>query len=92
MGGREILTHAGMVSHDQALRKAELEFEKFRVLQLAELAEPSQVENDFDAAVKNFRNQESLGIPFKAPARSTRNRSRLASPPESPYRQFALDL
>lgn len=51
LGDREILTHAGTVSHEQALRKAELEFEKFRLLQLAQ---PSQVEKDFDEAVKKL--------------------------------------
>ena len=49
---REILTHAGTISHEEALRKAELEFEKFRVLQLAQ---PSQVEKDFDEAVNKPR-------------------------------------
>jgi hypothetical protein len=51
LGDRDILTHAGTISHEQALRKAELEFEKFRVLQLAQ---PSQVEKDFDEAVKKL--------------------------------------
>jgi hypothetical protein len=51
MGDRDILTHAGTISHEQALRKAELEFEKFRVLQLAQ---PSSVEKDFEAAVKKL--------------------------------------
>ena len=51
LGDRDILTHTGNISHEQALRKAELEFEKFRVLQLAQ---PSQVEKDFDEAVKKL--------------------------------------
>jgi hypothetical protein len=51
LGEREILTHAGTISHEEALRKAELEFEKFRVLQLAQ---PSKVEKDFDEAVKKL--------------------------------------
>jgi hypothetical protein len=51
LGDREILTHAGTISHEQALRKAELEFEKFRARQLAE---PSQVEKDFDEAVRKL--------------------------------------
>jgi hypothetical protein len=51
LSGREILTHAGNISHEQALRKAEREFEKFRV---RELAQPSQVERDFDEAVKKL--------------------------------------
>jgi hypothetical protein len=51
LGDREILTHAGTISHEQALRKAELEFEKFQLLQLAQ---PSQVEKDFDEAVRKL--------------------------------------
>ena len=51
LSGREILTHAGKISHEQALRKAEREFEKFRAL---ELAQPSQVEKDFETAVKTL--------------------------------------
>ena len=51
MGDRDILTHAGTISHEQALRGAELEFEKFRALQLAQ---PSPVEKDFEAAVKKL--------------------------------------
>jgi hypothetical protein len=51
LGEREILTHAGTISHEQALRNAELEFEEFRGLQLAQT---SQVEKDFDEAVKGL--------------------------------------
>ncbi len=51
LGDRDILTHAGTISHEQALRKAEFEFEKFKALQLAQ---PSQVEKDFDEAVKKL--------------------------------------
>ena len=52
LSGRELLKHAGKISHEQAVRKAELEFEKFHC---AQLAEPSQVEKDFEAAVKNLK-------------------------------------
>jgi hypothetical protein len=52
LGGRDILKHAGKISHEQAARKAELEFKKFH---RAQLAEPSQVEKDFDAAVKELK-------------------------------------
>ena len=52
LSGRDILQHAGKISHEQAARKAELEFEKFH---RAQLAEPSQVEKDFDAAVKELK-------------------------------------
>lgn len=49
--GRELLTHAGTISHEQALKKAELESEKF--LQ-RELAVPSRVEKDFDKAIRQL--------------------------------------
>ena len=51
LSDRDILTHVGTVSHEEAVRKAELEFEKFRQQQLAE---PSQVEKDFEKAVKKL--------------------------------------
>ena len=51
LGERDILTHAGTISHEEALRKAGLEFEKFRALQIAQ---PSPVEKDFDEAVKTL--------------------------------------
>ena len=52
LGGRDILTHAGRISHDQAVQKAELEYEKYPH---AELAKPSKVELDFDAAVQELK-------------------------------------
>jgi len=53
LSGRDILKHAGKISHEQAARKAELEFETFH---RAQLAEPSQVEKDFEAAVMELKN------------------------------------
>jgi hypothetical protein len=52
LSGRDILKHAGKISHEQAAQKAELEFEKFHQ---AQLAAPSQVEKDFEAAVKELK-------------------------------------
>jgi len=49
---RNILTHAGKVSHQIALTKAEAEFEKFRAL---EIAKPSLIEKDFEEAVKKLK-------------------------------------
>jgi hypothetical protein len=51
LGDREILTHAGTISHEQALRRAEIEYEKFHAFQITQ---PSQVESDFDAAVRKL--------------------------------------
>ncbi|MEJ7745556.1 MAG: virulence RhuM family protein [Luteimonas sp.] len=48
LSDRDILTHAGRISHDQALAKAGMEYEKFRAQQ-ASL--PSRVERDFEQAV-----------------------------------------
>ena len=53
LSGRDILTHAGRISHEQAVRKAELEFDTYH---RAQVAEPSQVEKDFEAAVKGLKN------------------------------------
>jgi len=59
LGGRDVLTHAGRISHEQAIRKAELEYEKFH---RANLALPSKAELDFDSAVKELKN---LQLPMK---------------------------
>lgn len=52
---RDILTHAGSVSHEAALAKAEAEYEKFRAL---EQAKPSRVERDFEKVVKEVKRLE----------------------------------
>ena len=52
LSGRNILQHAGKISHEQAAQKAELEFEQFH---RAQLAQPSQVEKDFEAVVKGLK-------------------------------------
>jgi hypothetical protein len=49
---RDILTHAGTVSHDQALKKAQLEFDKYRQTLINA---KSPVEEHFDAAVKQVK-------------------------------------
>ncbi|MBL8191837.1 MAG: virulence RhuM family protein [Acidobacteria bacterium] len=48
---REILTHAGSISHEAAKLKAETEFEKYRVQQDAL---PSPVEKHFEEAIKKL--------------------------------------
>ncbi|MEK7409995.1 MAG: virulence RhuM family protein [Actinomycetota bacterium] len=51
LGEREILTHTGRISHQEALTKAEQEYEKFRRQQLLE---PSHVEQDFENAIERL--------------------------------------
>lgn len=51
LSGRELLDHAGKVSHEAALAKAEAEYEKFRWL---EAAKPTRVDKDFEEAIKKL--------------------------------------
>ena len=54
ISGREILIHAGRISHEQAAQKAELEFEKHRALRINQ---PSPAEKDFEKAVKQIESE-----------------------------------
>lgn len=51
LGERDILTHAGRITHQEALAKAVQEYEKFRKQQLEE---PSRAELDFEQAIKRL--------------------------------------
>ncbi len=64
---RAILEHAGKVSHDMAVSKAEREFEQFRARR-DEL--PSRVESDFDEAIR------VVNVLDKAPARTGKMRKK----------------
>jgi len=55
MTGRELLTHAGKISHDSALQKAHAEYEKYR---LQQLDKPTEVEKHFIEAEKELRQIE----------------------------------
>jgi len=52
LSDREILTHAGKVSHEAALTKAEAEYDKFRAL---EDAKPSLVDKHFQEAIEQAK-------------------------------------
>jgi len=54
LSGREILTHSGKVSHEEALQKAHSEYELFRN---ELLKEPTSVERDFLASVKTIESK-----------------------------------
>ena len=56
MTGRELLTHAGSITHGQAIQKAHAEYEKHR---LRRLAEPSEVEKSFVVAEQELKKLES---------------------------------
>ena len=49
---REILTHAGGMSHEIAMTKAEAEYDKYHQQQLSR---PSEVEKHFEAAVEKIK-------------------------------------
>jgi hypothetical protein len=55
LGDREILAHAGAVSHEVAQLKAEAEYETFRV---AQAALPQPVDGHFDASLKELKEIE----------------------------------
>jgi hypothetical protein len=52
LSDREQLTHAGTISHDDALAKAQSEFDKFRVI---EDAKPRPVDVDFENAIEQAK-------------------------------------
>lgn len=54
---RELLTHAGKVSHEAALKKVHTEYEKFRQ---KILSQPTKVEEDFIEAEKELKKIESI--------------------------------
>jgi hypothetical protein len=55
LSDREILTHAGKVSHDDAVAKAELEYERFSS---ERRALPSPVEQHFEEAIDDVKRLE----------------------------------
>ncbi|MDX2226041.1 MAG: virulence RhuM family protein [Verrucomicrobiae bacterium] len=52
LNDRDILTHAGRISHEMAQAKAELEYDKFKVL---EDGVPRTVDADFEQATKDLK-------------------------------------
>ena len=65
LGEREILTHAGQISHETALAHAQTQFDLYRQQQAKQL---SAVERDFDAATKQIKKMEASK---RSPARKT---------------------
>ena len=57
MTGRDLLTHAGSISHDEAMLKAHEEYEKFRQ---AQLDTPTKVEKHFIEAEKELKKIEGM--------------------------------
>ena len=52
LNDREILTHAGRVSHEMAQAKAELEYDRFKAL---DAKAPRAVDSDFEQATKDLK-------------------------------------
>ena len=53
LNDRDILTHAGRISHEMAQAKAELEYDKFKALSANT---PRSVDIDFEQATKDLKN------------------------------------
>jgi hypothetical protein len=56
--GRELLDHAGTVSHEQALAKAQVEYEKHRAWRINQ---PSPAEVDFEQAIRRLPKPDTAG-------------------------------
>jgi len=56
LSGRDLLTHAGKISHNDALQKAHTEFEKYKK---QKLEEPTRVEIDFVDAEQELKQIET---------------------------------
>jgi hypothetical protein len=58
LNGRELLTHAGKISHEKALQKSEVEFEKFQIAQKVFEREQSlkEIEEDIKKLKKTTKN------------------------------------
>ena len=69
MTGREILSHAGMISHDDALAKAHAEYDKYRQ---KHLNDPSPVEKHFVEAVEKMKQLEQQASKLPKSTRPTR--------------------
>lgn len=74
MTGRELLTHAGAISHDVALAKAHGEYEKFR---LKQLQEPSEVERHFVEAEQELKQIEAGKKTRRQPSASSSGKSEI---------------
>ena len=53
LNGREILTHAGTISHKMALEKSEVEFQKFKLEQ--RMIEKEQSLKEIEADIKKLK-------------------------------------
>jgi hypothetical protein len=67
---REILTHAGKVSHDQALDRAAEEFKKYRA---STANDPTAVDRDFVAAVDELKKVASHSAKASQPSSKTKS-------------------
>lgn len=56
LSGRDLLTHAGRITHDVALQKAQEEYEKYR---LRQLDQPTRAEVDFAKAERELKHIEA---------------------------------
>jgi hypothetical protein len=56
LNGRELLTHAGKISHEKALKKSEEEFEKYKITQRA--IEKEQSLKEIEEDIKRIKKAE----------------------------------
>ena len=66
LSDRDVLRHAGTMSHEAAQLKAETEFESFRAIAALQ---PHPVDTDFDAAIKKVNALPAAKRKKRGPAR-----------------------
>jgi hypothetical protein len=71
MTGRDVLSHAGTISHEEALAKAQAEYEKYRQ---THLNDPSPVERHFIEAVEEVKHLEKQARKLPKPSQSAGKR------------------
>lgn len=74
---RDILTHAGRITHERAVEFADKQFDQYRQQQINQ---PSQVERDFEEAIRNVKALErSRKAPASDGGKSPRKRGKSGS-------------
>jgi hypothetical protein len=58
LNGRELLTHAGKISHEKALEKSNAEFEKYKISQ--KVIEKEQSLKEIEADIKKLSKNDSV--------------------------------
>lgn len=80
LSDREILTHAGKISHEDAVTKAELEFDRYRQ---AQAALPQPVDQQFEQSLEQLEQIEQQKLPKQKKEPKKKSTKKQPKPPRS---------